>query len=175
VTAAYLPEGEPEQVTPSAFRHAVGRFGTGVTIVTTVGDDGVDHAMTANAFSSVSLEPLLVLLCVEKVARFHRAILDSGLWAVSMLAESARPAAVWFATRGRPLENQLGTFRHFRGEHTGAAVFADALAALECRTWAVHDGGDHSIVVGEVLGAHLLDPDGKPLVYYGGAYRTLGE
>jgi flavin reductase (DIM6/NTAB) family NADH-FMN oxidoreductase RutF len=175
VTAEYVSAGEPApEVSAHAFRHAVGRFVTGITVVTTR-SGGVDHAMTANAFSSVSLEPLLVLVCVEKIARFHEAILDSGLWAVSVLGESAHTAAVWFATRGRPLENQLEAFRHVRGKHTDAVIFSDGLASLECRTHAVYDGGDHSIVVGEVLSVAQLRDDEGPLLYYGGKYRALGD
>jgi flavin reductase (DIM6/NTAB) family NADH-FMN oxidoreductase RutF len=173
VTAEYAPSGEPEPtVSPELFRAAAGKFATGVTVVTTCAG-GVDHAMTANAFTSVSLKPLLVLVCVEKVTRFHEAILDSGLWAVSVLGDDAHEASVWFATRGRRLENQLDRFRYVRGGYTRAAILTDALSSLECRTYAVHDGGDHSIVVGEVLSATVLDGGGDPLLYYGGAYRHL--
>lgn len=175
MTAEYAAEGESAPgVSTTEFRHALGRFATGVTIVTTR-DDGVDHAMTANAFTSVSLDPLLVLVCVEKIARFHEAVLGSGLWAVSILPASARAASVWFATRGRPLDHQVDGLRHVRGEYTGAVIFADALASVECRTHAVYDGGDHSIVVGEVLSVELLDVEASPLLYYGGQYRSLDD
>jgi flavin reductase (DIM6/NTAB) family NADH-FMN oxidoreductase RutF len=150
----------------------VGRFATGVSIVTTV-SDGVDHAMTVNAFTSVSLEPLLVLFCAEKAARFHDVVLDTGLWAVSVLTEDMRDASQWFATRGRSLDGQLRGWDHRHGAATGAAIFTGAVAAVECRTHAVHDGGDHSIVVGEVLDLHVPDPSGKPLVFYEGGYRGL--
>jgi flavin reductase (DIM6/NTAB) family NADH-FMN oxidoreductase RutF len=149
-----------------------GRFATGITIVSTV-LDGVDHAMTVNAFTSVSLNPLLVLFCPEKISRFHDAVIEAGRWSVSMLGEGAREASQWFATRGRALEGQLDGWKYQRGAHTGAAIFSDAVAAMECRTHAVHDGGDHSIVVGEVLGVCTPAPDGRPLVYYGGGYRGL--
>ncbi|MFD0683314.1 flavin reductase family protein [Actinomadura fibrosa] len=159
-------------VDPALYRQVVGRFATGVAIVTAV-RDGTDHAMTVNAFTSVSLDPLLVLVCVEKAARFHDVVLDAGEWAVSVLTEDMRDASQWFATRGRTLDGQLEGWEHTRGPATGAAVFSRAVAALECRTHAVHDGGDHSIVVGEVLGLDVPDPDGRPLLYYEGAYRTL--
>lgn len=155
-----------------AFRKAVGRFATGVTVVTTV-VDGVDHAMTASAFASVSLEPLLVLVCVEKEARFHDAVLESGTWAVSVLDADGRRAAEWFATRGRPLHGQLDRFPHRRGPASGAALLDTALAWLECRTTAVYDGGDHDIVVGEVLDLELGGPDSAPLVYFRSHYRGL--
>ncbi|TDD81041.1 flavin reductase [Actinomadura darangshiensis] len=157
---------------PDLFRRAVGRFPTGVAIVTTVAD-GTDHAMTVNAFSSVSLDPLLVLFCAEKVARFHDIVLGTGRWAVSVLTDEMRDASQWFATRGRMLDGQLEGWEHTRGPATGAAVFAGAAAALECRTRAVHDGGDHSIVVGEVLTVDLPDHPAAPLIYHEGGYRSL--
>ncbi|MFI0451067.1 flavin reductase family protein [Actinomadura sp. 6N118] len=159
-------------VDPALYRQVVGRFATGVAVVTTVAD-GADHAMTVNAFTSVSLDPLLVLFCAEKISRFHEFVLDSGLWAVSVLAEEMRDASNWFATRGRVLDGQLDDWPHTRGPITGAPVFTAAVAALECRTHAVHDGGDHSIVVGEVLNLDIPDPSGKPLIFYDGTYRSL--
>jgi flavin reductase (DIM6/NTAB) family NADH-FMN oxidoreductase RutF len=166
------PGGLTAQVTTAAFREAVGRFATGVTVVTTTAD-GVDHAMTANAFTSVSLEPLLVLVCVEKAARFHDAMLRSRAWGICVLDASAREASTWFATRGRPLENQFARFPYFRGERTGVPLLTGSLATLECGTQAVYDGGDHTIVVGRVLSVGTPLPDGRPLVYYQGAYHAL--
>ncbi|SEG42912.1 NADH-FMN oxidoreductase RutF, flavin reductase (DIM6/NTAB) family [Thermomonospora echinospora] len=151
----------------------VGRFATGVAIVSTVAD-GVDHAMTINAFTSVSLDPLLVLFCAEKIARLHDAVLKSGGWAVSVLPEEAEDLSQWFATRGRPLDDRLGGHPFERGAHTGAAIFDESVASLECRTHAVHDGGDHSIVVGEVLAVQTPAPKNRrPLLYYEGHYRRL--
>jgi flavin reductase len=167
-----LPATGDQPIDPDAFRKAVGRFATGVTVVTTR-VDGVDHAMTASAFTSVSLEPLLVLVCVDKEARFHDAVLESGTWAVSILDHAGRRAADWFATKGRPLIGQLDRFPHRRGGATGAALLDDSLAWLECRSTAVYDGGDHDIVVGEVLDAEIDDGDDAPLVYYRSHYRHL--
>lgn len=157
---------------PAEFRRAASRFATGITVVSARVDD-IDHAMTVTAFTSVSLDPVLVLFCAEKVARFHDAVLASGTWAVSVLNAESEKASRWLATRGRPLEGQLDAFRHHPGPLTGAPVLDDALAVLECRTHAVHDGGDHSIVVGEVLGASEPRPDAEPLLYYGSRYRRL--
>jgi flavin reductase (DIM6/NTAB) family NADH-FMN oxidoreductase RutF len=162
------------RVDPLEYRRVVGRFATGVMIVSTVlGEE--DHAMTVNAFTSVSLDPLLVLFCPEKIARFHDVVIESGVWAVSILGEEDKAASQWFATRGRPLEGQFEGWPVERGPVTGAMIFQRALGALECRTVAVHDGGDHSIVVGEVLGFGTPSPlpSGNPLIYYGGAYRDL--
>jgi len=162
----------PQEVTVDAFRKALGRFATGVTIVTTT-VDGEDHAMTANAFTSVSLDPLLVLVCVEKVTRFHDSILASGVWGASVLDQSAREAAVWFSTRGRPLEGQFVRFPYIRGEQTGVPLLLGALSPLECRTRATYDGGDHTVVMGDVLSVTTAHPDRSPLVYYAGAYHGL--
>jgi flavin reductase (DIM6/NTAB) family NADH-FMN oxidoreductase RutF len=155
-----------------AFRRAIGHFASGVTVVTTV-SKGVDHAMTASAFVSVSLEPILVLVCVDKEARFRDAVLESGKWGVSILAEGQRRAADWFAMKGRPLIGQLDRFPHHRGDLTGAPLLDGAVAWLECRTTAVHDGGDHDIVVAAVLSAREVDRDGAPLVHHRGRYGRL--
>jgi flavin reductase (DIM6/NTAB) family NADH-FMN oxidoreductase RutF len=159
-------------VDPQEYRRVVGRFATGIAIVSTVAD-GIDHAMTVNAFTSVSLDPLLVLFCAEKIARFHDAVLTSGEWAVSVLGEEAEDASRFFATRGRPLEGQLDGWPFHRGGRTGAPIFKSAIAALECRTKAVHDGGDHAIVVGEVLSVERPMELGRPLIYYESHYDTL--
>jgi flavin reductase (DIM6/NTAB) family NADH-FMN oxidoreductase RutF len=135
--------------------------------------DGVDHAMTANSFTSVSLDPMLVLICVERTVRFHDAVLRSGLWAVSVLGEDDREAAEWFALRGRPLTGQLERFPHRRGPLTDAAVLDSALASLDVRTAAVYDGGDHDIVLGEVMALAQAPGHGRPLLYFESGYRQL--
>lgn len=156
----------------AAFRQALGRFPSGITVMTTV-FAGQDHAITASAFSSVSLDPPLVLVCVDRKNRFHEAVLGSGAWAVSVLAEPAQSAATWFATRGRPLAGQLDKVEHRRGRLTGAGLVNEALAWLECQTWRVYDGGDHSIVVGKVLSAELAENVDSPLLYYRSHYGAL--
>ncbi len=158
---------------PADFRRVIGRFATGITVVTTVAD-GVDHAMTMNAFTSVSLDPLLVLFCVEKKARFHKVVLDQDTWAVSILGADSEAASSWFATRGRPWEDQMRGWPVHRGELTGAPILAEAIGALECRTHAVHDAGDHTVVIGEVLSV-ATPADRGPLLYYQGAYRRLAD
>lgn len=179
MTAANATPREPGRpadhrpATVESFRRAVGRFATGVCVVTAV-ENGMDHAMTANAFTSVSLDPLLVLVCVEAEARFHDAIVAAGAWAVSVLDASARPAAAWLATRGRPLHGQLDRVPFHRGPATGAALLDQSVAWLECRTHAVHPGGDHTIVVGEVVGVGLGDESHGALLWHRSSYRVLG-
>jgi len=158
-------------VDQAAFRRAAGQFPGGIVVVTT----SAGHAMTVSAFASVSLEPPLVLFCAEKIARFHDAVLAAGAWAVSILAEDGEKTANWLATRGRPLHGQLDELPHHPGPVTGAPLLDGALATLECLTFAVYDGGDHSIVVGQVAAAD--SPAGPPLrgplIHHAGRYRRL--
>ena len=167
-------------VDQAAFRRAAGQFPGGIVVVTTSGG----HAMTVSAFASVSLEPPLVLFCAEKIARFHDAVLEAGAWAVSILAEDGEKTARWLATRGRPLEGQLDEVPHHLGRATGAPLLDGAVAALECQTYAVYDGGDHSIIVGRVTAAHGPadrpargaapgPPARGPLIHHAGRYRRL--
>lgn len=154
------------------YRKAMGRLVTGVSIVTTRAA-GIDHAMTVNSLTSVSLEPLLMLISVEREARFYDAVLESGEWAVSILPASARKHAAWLATRGRPLHGQLERIPHHLGEVTGLPLVDDALAEFECRTTQVHDAGDHTIVIGEVVNLALTENSGaEALTYVRGAFGT---
>ncbi len=162
----------PLEPTSDVFRQAMGRFATGVTVVTSRAG-GHDHAMTANALASVSLEPMLVLVCVEREARFHETILDAGEWGVSILAASGRPAADWLATRGRPLHGQLDRFPFHRGPATGVALVDEALATIECRTTDAYPAGDHTIVVGEVLSVEITDHPGEALLYYRARFGSV--
>jgi len=155
-----------------SFRRAMGRFATGVTMLTTRTGD-VDYAMTASALTSVSLEPLLVLVCVEREARFHDVVLEAGFWGVSVMSVGDRPGADWLATRGRPMHGQLDRIPHHHGPRTGVALLNGALSTFECRTTDVHPGGDHSIVVGEVVSVTSPPRPGEALVYYRGRYGAL--
>lgn len=154
------------------FRQAMGRLVSGVTVLTTF-SSGHDHAMTADTLTSVSLDPLLVLACVELDTRWHEAVLEAGVFGVSVLAADQRPLSDWFATRGRPLHGQLDRAPHRRGGHTGVALLDGSLMHLECRTNAVHDAGDHAIVVAEVLSIDLPDTVGPALVHFRGRYGSI--
>lgn len=158
-------------VDPLAYRRAVGLFATGVTVVTTR-LDGVDSAMTANSFTSVSLSPVLVLVSVDKAARFHDAVVASGLVGISVLAADQEPLARWFATRGRPVDARAAGFAHHDGAN-GVVLFDDSLVTLEGAVRSVHEAGDHSLVVAEVLALSTPRADGVPLLYYAGGYRSL--
>ena len=157
MSAAHLePYREPSS---DVYRLAVGRLATGVTIVTSrLGV--VDHAMTANALTSVSLEPLLVLVCVEREARFHDAIVESGSGGSASCRPAARATADWLATRGRPLHGQLERVPPTAGV-TGVALLDESLSTLECETTGAYPGGDHTIVVGRVPRGGDQRPGGR--------------
>ena len=155
------------------FRAASSRFATGVTVVTTLAG-GAHRGMTANSFTSVSLEPLLVLVSIDRAARFHQAIVDGGVFGVSILADGQRALAEWFANRARPAgDEQFAGFPHHVGAKTGVLLFDDSLATLECVTYSVHEAGDHSLVVGEVVALDLPRPDGDPLLFFRSGYRSV--
>ncbi|MEO7070682.1 MAG: flavin reductase family protein [Nostocoides sp.] len=163
----------PEEVVDEGrFRLAMGRFASGVTVVSTRAGEH-DHAMTANAVSSVSVDPLLVLVCVEREARFHDAVVDSGVFGVSILAADQRATARWLATRGRPLHGQLDRVPHISGPLTGSPLLIGSLATMECRTTDIHLAGDHSIVVGEVVSVVLSDATSPALTWYRSSYGSL--
>jgi len=159
---------------PEALRHVMGHFASGVTIVTAL-RDGVRHGMTATAVCSVSLEPPLVLVCVSKQSRFHAAISEAEAWCMSLLAADQEPLARHFSNRGRDLLTQFDHVPHQPAEVSGAPRLDGALAWLECTTYAQHDGGDHTIVVGQVVRASGWAPHDEqnsptPLTYYRGTY-----
>jgi flavin reductase (DIM6/NTAB) family NADH-FMN oxidoreductase RutF len=162
------------QVDRDEFRRACGRFATGICVAATT-DRGVDYAMTVSAFTSVSLDPLLVLVCVEKITRFHEAVLSSGAWTVSVLPEDAEDVSRWFAEKGRPTNAQFADHPHHPAPVTGMPVLDVATATLECRTRAVYDGGDHDIVLADVVGLWSGPSDRRPLLYVEGRYRRLAD
>ena len=172
------PEAEPSfssaQVSRDEFRRACGRFATGICVAATT-DRGVDYAMTVSAFTSVSLDPLLVLVCVEKITRFHEAVLSSGAWTISVLPEDAEDVSRWFAEKGRPTHAQFADHPHHPAPVTGMPVLDIATAMLECRTRAVYDGGDHDIVIADVVGLWSDPRDRNPLLYVEGRYRRLAD
>jgi flavin reductase (DIM6/NTAB) family NADH-FMN oxidoreductase RutF len=163
---------DPAVVNVTTFRRVAARFTTGISVAATR-HEGVDHAMTVSAFTSVSLDPLLVLICIEKITRFHEAVQASGLWAVSVLSEEDEEMSRWFALKARPTGAQLADYAHHPGATTGMPVFDAAMAVIECQTRAIYDGGDHSIVLGDVVGLDADPGARRPLLYFEGGYRQL--
>lgn len=157
-------------VDTAAFRRTVARFATGVTVVTTV-VDGVAHGMTANAFSSLSLDPLLVLVCVDRSAGLHDRVTRAGIFAISVLSGDQEALSRRFAARhAAGEEGQFDGLATSPAPVTGAPLLAGGLVYVDCRLSAVHPGGDHSIFVGEVLAVGELGGAG-PLLWYEGAYH----
>lgn len=166
------PTAEPGvELSAQRFRRATARYATGIAVVTTVAD-GVDHAMTANSFTSVSLDPLLALVCVERDSRFHGAVLAAGIWVVSFLPEGQEATARWFATRGRPLAGQFDRVPTRRAAN-GCLLLTEGLAALEMTTHQVVRAGDHDVLIGAVTEVHDA-VEGRPLVYFGSAFLGIG-
>ncbi|PWJ24292.1 flavin reductase (DIM6/NTAB) family NADH-FMN oxidoreductase RutF [Branchiibius hedensis] len=158
-------------VDPDFYRRVMGRFATGVTIVTTRTGD-IEHAMTANAVVSLSLDPVLLGVSIEVDARFHDAVLEAGVWGISILPSSATGTAQWLATRGRPLHNQLARIPHVSGL-TGVALLSGALAHVECETTDTLRTGDHTLLVGHVVSVATGDDQSAALVYYRGQFGAL--
>ncbi|WP_132123406.1 flavin reductase family protein [Actinocrispum wychmicini] len=146
------------------------RFATGITVLTVAGDEG--HGMTANAFTSVSLDPPLVLCCVARPARLHEAIMTTRQFGVSVLGADQEELARYFADRDRPPgAAQFDAVSWLPGPRTGAPLLSGALAWLECDLTQVYNGGDHSIFLGEVLGSFRGDR-GEALLFYHGNYQS---
>ena len=149
------------------FREVLGHFATGVTIVTTTNGDGRPTGLTASAFTSVSLEPPLVLVCVDHKAQSYPALIERGRFAVNILTTRDEDVSRRFAT------SRLDKFDgvpHRLGE-LGLPLLEGALAQLECVTVARHVEGDHTILVGRVERARSAP--GEPLLYYRGRYGRL--
>ena len=145
----------------------LGHFAAGVTVVTTVGDDGTPYGLTATAFTSVSLEPPLVLVCVDKRSESHPHFHVSGVFAVNFLAVDHEHLSRRFAASGGDKFSELT----IRKGVTGAPVLAEALGHLECTTTEILEAGDHTIFLGQVEAADARE--GEPLVYFRGAYRRI--
>lgn len=156
------------------FRSVMGRFASGVTIITAI-EDGVDHGMTATAFCSVSLVPPLVQLCVDRTTTMHAVLSRATQFAVNFLSSDQEELSRRFGS-GEPQRGGIAEEDRFDGvgytrASSGAALLNDALAHIECRVYARHDAGDHTIVVAEVEIATAFDA--RPLIYYRGGYAQL--
>jgi flavin reductase (DIM6/NTAB) family NADH-FMN oxidoreductase RutF len=159
-------------VTQAEFRKAMGSFATGVTVIT-VDSEGEVHGMTANAFTSVSLDPLLVLVCVDHRARTHTHLHARKRFGVNVLAENQRAISEYYALPSPTHQNaeQEAGARFDRTQH-GTPVLHGALAYLECRLHTAQDAGDHTIFIAEV--EDVVVREGDPLLYFRGAYRQIG-
>jgi len=155
-----------------AYRDIWGNFATGVTVVTT-NVDGWLHGMTANGVVSVSLDPLLMLVCVDKSTRCHGQLGAAGKFGVSFLGQDQEVVSSLFAKRGEPEEGQLRGVAFHEGPY-GTPILDGSIAYLECRLSDVLPGGDHDLFVGEALGGEILRSDAAPLLFFRGKYRQIG-
>jgi flavin reductase len=159
------------EFTSKDFRSAVGVFATGVTVVTTRGEEHA-YGMTANAFSSVSLDPPLVLVCVISQSVGSEHIQRNGCFAVNILAEEQEPISRYFASRDRPRGHDAFREVPHRIATSGSPVLEGAIGYLDCQLHATHVAGDHEIFIGEVLELGF-EADGSPLIFHSGRYRPV--
>jgi flavin reductase (DIM6/NTAB) family NADH-FMN oxidoreductase RutF len=162
----------PVGFTSKDFRATVGSFATGVTVVTTSGEEHA-YGMTANAFSSVSLDPPLVLVCVIANSEGSAHITRNGCFAVNVLHAAQEPLSRYFASRERPRGRDAFREVPHRTSVSGSPILEGAIGYLDCLLHADHEAGDHQIFIGEVVELGF-DPDGEPLVFHGGRYRVVG-
>jgi len=159
---------------PMLFRQVLGRFATGVTVVTTC-HDGINHGMTANAFSSVSLDPPLVLVSVDKKANMHDMLMTGEAFCINILAEQHADWSSWWAGKA-PKDGDQFVDIPYSTRSTGSPVLGECLAYIDCKVWARYDAGDHTLFLGEVQEAALSDDPGlKPLLFFSSKYRKLAE
>ncbi len=161
---------QPAAAHPDDFRGVLASWASGVAVVATR-HDGLVYGITVSSFASLSLDPLLVLVCLRNTNRLARMIRDAGRFAISILADEQADVARWFSESGRepiPAFPQFGTI----DTPTGSPIIDGAIAHLDCELEREVPGGDHSIVVGRVVGA-ASDPARRPLLYFRRAYRTL--
>ena len=152
------------------FRQTVGQFVTGVTVIA-LDVGGTLRAMTANSFTSLSLDPPLVLFCVGKHTRAGQAVHSATGFSINILAEGQQDVSTYFAGAWKSAAPPPFTFV----EWEGAPRLEGSVASLGCDIYAIHEGGDHWIVVGRVVALHRPDTIARPLMFFRGAYATLGE
>ena len=158
-------------VDPRALRDAFGCFATGITVITTADAEGTLYGVTANSFTSLSLDPPLCLFCLDYKAMSFEAFHDSSHFAVNVLGEDQEEISANFA-RSQP-DKWNGV--EYSTWETGSPILPGCLANLECDTHAIHEGGDHVIVVGLIREMAFREGDGRPLLYYKGRYSALSD
>lgn len=164
---------EPTSVTPQEFRAALGRFASGITVVTVKTAEGDVHGMTASSFCSVSLRPPLVLVCIDQLAETYLHVRESGRFGVSILREEQEALSEFFADPERNPDAARRLAIHYNQMKSGTPVVADTLAALDCVVVQAHSAGDHTIFVAEVQ--EVAVAEGGPLLYFRGRYTAARQ
>jgi len=152
-----------------AFRQCLGKFATGVTVVTCADAAGQPCGITANSFSSVSLEPPLILWNIAKVSNSLDAYLEADHFAINVLSSAQRDVSNHFARSDHTLFDDVD----YQLSKDGVPLLPGTIATFECRTREIHDCGDHHIIVGEVERFSKHEKD--PLLFYSGGYRSIGD
>jgi flavin reductase (DIM6/NTAB) family NADH-FMN oxidoreductase RutF len=163
----------PTTPTASEFRLALGQFATGVTVVTAERAPGQVHGMTANSFTSVSLDPLLILICVSQNAQLLPLVKGQKRFGVNILKDNQRAISEYFARteESAEIEKRLGI--RYRWTETGIPLLEDALVHLACNVVDSHVAGDHTIFIAEVESVEVYE--GEPLLYLRGKYRGMSR
>jgi flavin reductase (DIM6/NTAB) family NADH-FMN oxidoreductase RutF len=163
----------PANPTTSEFRLALGQFATGVTVVTAERAPGQVHGMTANSFTSVSLDPLLILICVSQNAQLLPLVKDQKRFGVNILKDHQRAISEYFARieESAEIERRLGI--RYRWTETGIPLLEDALAHLACNLVSSHVAGDHTVFIAQVEGVEVYE--GEPLLYLRGDYGQVAR
>ncbi|MCS6874329.1 MAG: flavin reductase family protein [Pyrinomonadaceae bacterium] len=156
-------------VSKEEFKSALSRFASGVTVVTTKDRSGNLFGITVSAFCSVSLEPPMVLICIDKKTGSHHAFIETGAFVVNFLREDQSMLSQHFAS---PSSDKFLSVEHYVNVR-GLPVLSNALAVLECRLVHSYDGGDHTIFVGEVEKTKVSE--GNPLIYFRGKYCQIED
>ena len=159
--------------TTSEFRLALGQFATGVTVVTAERAPGRVHGMTANSFTSVSLDPLLILICVNQNAQLLPLVKRQKRFGVNILKDDQRTISEYFARTEESDETESRLGIRYRWTETGIPLLEEALVHLACNVVAFHDAGDHTIFIAEVESVEVYD--GDPLVYLRGNYSRVAR
>lgn len=159
---------EANSLNSRAFRNVMGLFATGVTVVAAE-VEGETHGMTANAITSVSLEPMLVLICVQKNARMAGVLRQAGQFSINILNEDQANLSNFFAGLWPEAAPPAFTFEPW----TGGPRLQGAIGCIGCKIDQFYEGGDHWIIVGEVTDLYRPEKSADPLLYYSGQYRKL--
>lgn len=155
------------------FRLALAQFATGVTVVTVERGPGLVHGMTANSFTSVSLDPLLILVCVEERARLLPLLEEKRRFGVSVLKENQQSISEFFARSDQPTDAEERLGIRYRWTQEGVPLLDGTLCQLACNLVGAHVAGDHNICLGEVEFAEIHS--GEPLIFFRGEYRKIGR
>jgi flavin reductase (DIM6/NTAB) family NADH-FMN oxidoreductase RutF len=160
-------------LTAFEFRKALGHFGTGVTVVTVEFEPGKLHGMTANSFTSVSLDPMLILVCVDHRAKMLPLLEKKKRFGISVLKTGQEAISEYFAKGEQSAEAEERLSIRYRWTPGGIPVLENTLLQLSCKVTASHIAGDHTIFVGEVEEAEMHE--GEPLLYFRGEYRRIAR